>query len=143
MVPAEQADATDSPELRKEIFQQHTGTYMRLVQEVNKMLHKQVNALEDANIIPSSKLDYSGTRGGAPEGEDGQPKKETKKDSEATVTNNGLGNLDVSFLNSRAGSLREGMDPEVLERALAILEEMAAPKRKKKKRNNDANMEDR
>lgn len=44
------------------------------------------------------------------------------RDSEATVSNGGLGNLDVGWLNARAGDVGRRMEAEVLARVRGILE---------------------
>jgi len=46
------------------------------------------------------------------------------KDSEAGVRNSGLGDLDVGWLNARAGDVGRGMEAEVLGRVRGLLEGM-------------------
>lgn len=45
-----------------------------------------------------------------------------ERDSEAGVRNGGLGELDVGWLNARAGDVGRGMEGEVLGRVRGILE---------------------
>lgn len=52
----------------------------------------------------------------------GMPQK-MPKDSEAAVTNGGLGEFDIGVLNARAG-VREGGDGEVLEKVKRLLEDL-------------------
>lgn len=56
-----------------------------------------------------------------------------EKDSEADVKNSGLGNLDIGWLNSRAGAgdVGDGMQREVLERVREILEDMVGEGKEK------------
>ncbi|KAF2201323.1 hypothetical protein GQ43DRAFT_480814 [Delitschia confertaspora ATCC 74209] len=118
LIPSSSPTPIDSTHLRKQMLQSAAQNAMRLIDQIDATIHAQVNALADLYIIPSTSKEAKEetTHGSGPQ---------AKKDPQAAVTNNGLGNLDIGYLNSRAGSMQEAMDKELLARVNGILEELA------------------
>jgi hypothetical protein len=96
----------------KATFQSSTHTFFTLLSRISNSLEDQARALEAAGIIPPTAVK---TVSGAGEA----------TDSEAGVRNGGLGELDIGWLNARAGDVGKGMEGEVLARVRGILEGMS------------------
>ncbi|KAF2501467.1 hypothetical protein BU16DRAFT_436005, partial [Lophium mytilinum] len=116
----------------KATFQTSTRAFFTLITQISAQLTDQARALEAAGIIPptnakAASREMTGaemaamSEGGGPAGGlGGAP----ARDSEATVMNGGLGRLDVSWLNARAGDVGTRMEAEVLARVREILKEV-------------------
>ena len=64
-------------------------------------------------------------------------------DPEVSITNSGLGELDVGWLNARASDVGKGMEAEVLGRVRMVLEGMAGEGKEQEKREDaDESMQD-
>ncbi|KAF2815147.1 uncharacterized protein BDZ99DRAFT_515897 [Mytilinidion resinicola] len=116
----------------KATFQTSTRAFFTLITQISAQLTDQARALEAAGIIPPTNAKAAsremtgaeaaallGAAGGGPAGAIAGAQ---VRDSEATVTNGGLGELDVGWLNARAGDVGRGMEAEVLARVREILE---------------------
>ena len=77
---------------RKEAFLAHVRDYFSTLKGLEKALEKQTLALEDANIIPADR---------------------EQQFTETGITNGGLGNLDVAWLNSRRRDVGLGKEQEL------------------------------
>ncbi|KAL9078105.1 MAG: hypothetical protein Q9157_002988 [Trypethelium eluteriae] len=141
---------SDSPSLsaHKEAFRDASASYYTLLQSVSARLRRQVYALEEAGLISESADRYSEAAsssasaiagaGGAAQaagmqddgkqtarvsaGIVGQPAQDVGR--EAPVTNGGLGNLDVGWLNSRGEGVERGKEGELMEEARRLLEKV-------------------
>ncbi|KAF2787298.1 hypothetical protein K505DRAFT_316962 [Melanomma pulvis-pyrius CBS 109.77] len=109
----------DTPTNRKLILQQCSQDLFTSVGEISAALHAQITDLHEAKVIPATQIRYI-----PPTTRPGQQPVETPRDSEMTVTNGGLGDLDVGILNARAG-VRQAGGGEVLDRVRGILETLA------------------
>ncbi|OCK81497.1 hypothetical protein K432DRAFT_381294 [Lepidopterella palustris CBS 459.81] len=119
----------------KQIFQSNTDTFFTLVTQISSSLHAQALALETAGIIPANANKTAARELTAADiarvtGSSGVDLAAVEtsgfgtRDSEATVRNGGFGDLDVGWLNARAGDVGRGMEAEVLARVRKLLEEM-------------------
>ncbi|KAF2176374.1 hypothetical protein K469DRAFT_682547 [Zopfia rhizophila CBS 207.26] len=114
---------TDSTSLRKLVFERNVQTFFTLITQTKEKLHDQINALEASNVIPSEQLKFvSATI--APPGQGGPAPEAKLQNPEASMTNGGMGDLDIGILNARAGILRQEMDGELLGRVRGVLEEL-------------------
>lgn len=129
---ASSSSATDSPQVRRDAISSSAKEYFAAVFDISRELHKQVDDLEEAGVIPAQEVRYTartvreedagfGGQGGLL-AKAGMPQTQPK-DSEATVTNGGLGEFDIGVLNARAG-IREGGEDEVLEKVKRLLEDL-------------------
>lgn len=117
--------ATRSIKDQKEEFKVATSQYFSLLSSIDVRLRRQINALEEADIIPaeaaskdaqntSNLTSAFATLGG------GASVKGTSG-SKQTNSNGGLGNLDVAWLNSRNDKVGKEMDAELWEKAKAFV----------------------
>ncbi|KAF9731477.1 hypothetical protein PMIN04_008215 [Paraphaeosphaeria minitans] len=122
----------DSPQARRDAISSSAKEYFAAVFDIARELHKQVDDLEDAGVVPATEIKYIartvreedasfGSKGGLL-AMAGMPQTQPK-DSEATVTNGGLGEFDIGVLNARAG-IREGGEGEVLEKVKRLVEDL-------------------
>jgi hypothetical protein len=89
--------------LRKTAFIAQTRTFHETLQRIEKGLLAQANALEDTGLIPA----YT-------------PK--TVPGEKDEITNGGLGNLDVGFLNGRARDVAIGKEGKLVAEARRVAE---------------------
>ncbi|KAF2459469.1 mediator complex, subunit Med11, partial [Lineolata rhizophorae] len=117
-------------EARKANFQQHARTYFSVVSRLSDELRTQAAQLEEAGIIPAEamRLESGGGGGGGPEAEAGGAAGARSRQAAGTtqtaaqVTNGGLGNLDVGWLNSRAGKAVGDKEAKLWDKARELLE---------------------
>lgn len=119
---------TSAPQSPDELFEKHTKNFYDQIQAVSARLRRQIYALEEANIIaaesqstesqipPPPPQPVTGIRPGTALA---QP----KADPPMAITNGGLGNFDVGWLNSRWDNVGKIKDAELLAEARARLEE--------------------
>lgn len=116
-----------SLEERKSAFSQHTEAYYTGLQSVVARLRRQAYALEEAGIIAAEApalASSSQQRQTAPSIGPGraQPAAAHSQDAER-ITNGGLGNLDVGWLNSRGNKVGAEKESELVEEAKRLLED--------------------
>ncbi len=104
-------------EQRKEAFTEHTKAYYTTLQAIVARLRRQTYALEEAGIIAAEApkalpSNANKNQAGA------APVKESEK-----ITNGGLGNLDIGWLNSRGNKVGAEKENELVEEAKQLLEE--------------------
>ena len=119
-VAAEEGGKVATIEERREVFEEHAKTYYTTLQAIVARLRRQAYALEEAGIIPAeahTTLSSNAQRG--------QPGAAAAKESER-ITNGGLGNLDVGWLNSRGNKVGAVKESELVEEAKKLLEETLA-----------------
>ena len=114
-------------EERKEAFAEHTKAYYTSLQAVVARLRRQAYALEEAGIIAaevpslssSTQQRHPSLAGGA---QRGQPAAAPVQEPER-ITNGGLGNLDVGWLNSRGNKVGAEKESELVEEAKRLLQD--------------------
>ncbi|KAK4985476.1 hypothetical protein LTR66_003107 [Elasticomyces elasticus] len=107
----------------KQAFTENTTAYYTHLQAIVARLRRQVYALEEAGIIEAEARNHNaiaaksvtlpGTGGQA-----GRTGPEPEK-----ITNGGLGNLDVGWMNSRGNNVGAQKEAELIEEAKQMLEE--------------------
>ena len=119
----------DTPEDRRSAISASAYEYFTAVFNLGNDLHKQVADLEEAGVVAAEEVRYIAR---TDEGQNASilaqpgmaPGPQTRaKDTEATVTNGGLGDFDVGVLNSRA-AVRENGEDEILERVKQLLKDL-------------------
>ncbi|KAF2704253.1 hypothetical protein K504DRAFT_462825 [Pleomassaria siparia CBS 279.74] len=109
----------DTPETRKDVLLQCTIDLFTFISTTSSALNEQIADLQAASVIPATQIRVAPI----PITRPGQQADERPRDPESTVTNGGLGDLDVGILNARAG-VRQAGGEEVLDRVKGILEEL-------------------
>ncbi|KAK5006445.1 hypothetical protein LTR28_006483 [Elasticomyces elasticus] len=114
---------SDSLQDHKQAFTENTTAYYTHLQAIVARLRRQVYALEEAGIIEAEARNHNaiaaksvtlpGTGGQA-----GRTGPEPEK-----ITNGGLGNLDVGWMNSRGNNVGAQKEAELIEEAKQMLEE--------------------
>lgn len=105
-------------EQSKEAFAAKTRDYTVIVQSVAARLRRQVYALEEANIITAKRARQQAAAPVPQPGRPGQPAQQPPMQ----ITNGGLGNLDVSWLNSRSDMVGKQKEAELWAEARRQLE---------------------
>lgn len=123
----------------KEAFTKNATAYFTHLQAIVARLRRQAYALEEAGIIAADAPTLSNTssieqtqaipagqgagiRRGAPVAP-GMPQRQAQEEPER-VTNGGLGNLDVGWLNSRANRVGKEKEAELIAEARKMLEDV-------------------
>jgi len=139
---SEQQEASDS----KEAFEAHTTAFYTHIQAISALLHRQVYALEEAGIIaPSATSDLDlqplpppasqvagrpgllGAPGGRPGGVGpgaGAAAQGGQEQPQMQITNGGLGNLDIGWLNARRDVVGKKKENELWKDIRKRLEEL-------------------
>jgi len=137
-----QLDGTNA----QEAFEAHTTAFYTHIQAISALLHRQVYALEEAGIIaPSATSDLdlqsppppasqaAGRPGllGAPSGRPGgggagagAPGQSGQEQSQMQITNGGLGNLDIGWLNARRDVVGKKKENELWREIRKRMEEL-------------------
>ena len=113
--------------VRKKAFTEHTKAYYTNLQAVVARLRRQAYALEEAGIITA---EAPGLSSGAQQRQTvstagpGRAQSAVQSTQEPErITNGGLGNLDVGWLNSRGNKVGAEKESELMEEAKRLLEE--------------------
>lgn len=124
--------ATLSLESSKQAFETHVTEYYTKLQAVVARLRRQAYALEEAGIISAEaaaltsssaaagRNDATSQRAGSP----GAASTETGR-----ITNGGLGNLDIGWLNSRGNKVAAQKENEIMVEVKELLQDMLANKK--------------
>jgi len=137
----------------KDTFERHTTAFYAQVQSITALLRRQAYALEEAGIISAAKdssldlqppppppsavglarvgMPAGGGRPGMAPGGSGQAGKEV---AQMPITNGGLGNLDIGWLNSRRDTIGKQKEGELWKEARRMLEEMVGQEGDKEER---------
>ncbi len=107
-----------SVEERKEAFTENTKAYYTHLQAVVARLRRQAYALEEAGIIAPEPSSLGGLQQKQSVGQGGLNAQGMER-----ITNGGLGNLDVGWLNSRGNKVGVDKESELLDEAKKLLEE--------------------
>ncbi|KAL8694988.1 MAG: hypothetical protein Q9218_000460 [Villophora microphyllina] len=127
----EKPDTSDqSIAKRKERFAAASSQYFSLLSSVDVRLRRQISALEQAEILPSEvTAKESQTSSDATSMHiSGGSLPRTVGSSKDTTTNGGLGNLDVSWLNSRNNKVENDMEAELWEGAHHLVQKILEAK---------------
>jgi hypothetical protein len=119
-VDLEEGGKAATIEERREVFTEQTKVYYTTLQAIVARLRRQAYALEEAGIIPAEA--HTTLSSNAQRGQAGAA---AAKESER-ITNGGLGNLDVGWLNSRGNKVGAEKESELVEEAKKLLEETLA-----------------
>lgn len=117
---------------RKAAFSVHTQDYYTRLQAVVARLRRQAYALEEAGIIAaelpalssSSQQRSTAPTAGPQRGQTAAPPAQELEH----ITNGGLGNLDVGWLNSRGNKVGAEKEGELIEEAMKLLEDTLLPR---------------
>lgn len=118
-----------SIEEQKEKFTVASSQYLALLSSIDVGLRRQINALEDAEILPkeaASKDLQSSQVAAMATSNLGGPAPQTRQiaGNRAVITGGGLGSLDVGWLNSRNDRIGKGMEAELWEEAQSFTENL-------------------
>ncbi|KAF2481549.1 mediator complex, subunit Med11 [Neohortaea acidophila] len=118
--PVQENNASPSLEERKEAFTHHTEAYYTGLQSVVAQLRRQTYALEEAGIIAPEASSITST---TQQQRLGVSAPTTAHDSQR-ITNAGLGNLDVGWLNSRGNKVGAEKENELVKEAKKLLQDV-------------------
>ena len=128
-------DSAESPNLprpiarQKEDFTRASSQYLRLLSSIDVRLRRQINALQDAEIVPAeaatrdSQISQAIPSALPALGVSAILSKQTGG-NRTVVTGGGLGSLDVGWLNSRNDHIGKGMEAELWEEAQHFVERL-------------------
>ena len=122
-----------SIEDQKEAFTTASSQYLTLLSSIDVRLRRQINALEDAEIISAEATSRDSQSIQAPPPTFpamGGPATQSKQTAgnRAVITGGGLGSLDVGWLNSRNDHIGKGMEAELWEEAQNFVEKLRRKK---------------
>ncbi|KAH9836887.1 Mediator complex protein [Teratosphaeria destructans] len=115
---AEQGEDVDA---RKRAMEEHVQAFLVTLQSATTKLKRSVYALEEAGIIEPDATTTQLTSSTAATGRGGQPAAHAER-----ITNGGMGNLDVGYLNSRGNQVGAEKEAELMEEARRFAEGMLA-----------------
>jgi len=104
-------DETGPLAANKVVFQQNYAEFLRLLAEVNGALNDEANHMVDAKLMPEK-----------------APKKGSTADG---VTNEGMGNIDVGYLNSRTRDVGAVKERELVGEMKGMLEKLIEEQEKR------------
>ena len=119
-VDVEEGGKAATVEERKEVFAEQTKAYYTTLQAIVARLKRQAYALEEAGIIPAEAHTTLSSSA-----QNGQAGPAVAKEPER-ITNGGLGNLDVGWLNSRGNKVGAEKESELVEEGNKLLEDTLA-----------------
>ncbi|KAL8969709.1 MAG: hypothetical protein Q9183_001870 [Haloplaca sp. 2 TL-2023] len=121
-----------SLEQRQETFAAESSRYFSTLSSVDVRLRRQVTALEKAAIIPSevtTKGSQTNQSLGEPtSSQSTSPSFRSQVAGKDMFTNGGLGNLDVSWLNSRNNIVEKEMEAELWDKAEVLVQRLSEAK---------------
>ena len=114
-------DQSRSLEKQKDVFTAASSEYLKLLSSIDARLRRQINALQDAEIIPAEAVtrdSQSGQTISSSSPAMGGPAPLSKQTGgRSVITGGGLGSLDVGWLNSRNDYIGKGMEAGLWEEA--------------------------
>ena len=119
--------------VKKAQFEEHVRAYYTGVQAAVAKMRRQAYALEEAGVI-SAEAPAFGTSSQRRQPADGTPHDRASAQKAGTeeevdrITNGGLGNLDVGWLNSRGNKVSAEKEAELIKEAKALLEDVTSQK---------------
>ncbi|KAL8842665.1 MAG: hypothetical protein Q9170_000440 [Blastenia crenularia] len=116
-----QEDQIRGLDQRKEAFTVAISQYFALLASIDVRLRRQISALENAEIIPPELT----AKESQPDIERSDPIARPIVPNKNTVTNGGLGDLDVGWLNSRNINIETIMEAELWAKAERLVQTLA------------------
>jgi hypothetical protein len=119
---------------RKQAFQQNSTAFYNNLQAVVAKLRRQAYALEEAGIITPEAASLSTVVVQAPKppanqsNQPGRPPQQTDQQVER-ITNGGMGNQDIGWLNSRGNRVGADKEKELVEDTKKLLDDLLAGER--------------
>ena len=112
-------------EEREEAFTDHTKAYYTTLQAIVARLRRQAYALEEAGLIAAEAPTLSSGSQQKPALPNGRgPSAAAPVQDPPRLTNGGLGNLDVGWLNSRGNKVAAEKESELVQDAKKLLEDV-------------------
>ncbi|KAF2765565.1 hypothetical protein EJ03DRAFT_205371 [Teratosphaeria nubilosa] len=115
---AEQGEDVDA---RKRAMEEHIQTFLVTLQSATTKLKRNVYALEEAGIIQPEATTMQLPSSTAATGRGAQSAAQVEK-----ITNGGMGNLDIGYLNSRGNQVGAEKEAELMEEASRLAEGVLA-----------------
>ena len=118
-------------EARKQAFQQNSTAFYNNLQAIVAKLRRQAYALEEAGIITPEAATLSTISVQAPKpptNQPGRPPQQADQQPER-ITNGGMGNQDIGWLNSRGNGVGADKEKELVEDAKKLLGDVLAESR--------------
>ncbi|GAB7331681.1 hypothetical protein MBLNU13_g03668t1 [Cladosporium sp. NU13] len=115
-------------EARKQAFQQNSTAFYTNLQAIVAKLRRQAYALEEAGIITPEAATLSTISVQAPKppaNQPGRPPQQVDQQPER-ITNGGMGNQDIGWLNSRGNGVGADKEKELVEDARKLLGDVLA-----------------
>lgn len=105
-------------------FSAASSQYFSVLSSIDVRLRRHITALEDADILPSEAvlLNFHTVQSEV------DPPQRTSAKSKNTITNGGLGNLDIGWLNSRNNDIEKTMEAELWEQAQGLVQKTLVDK---------------
>ncbi|KAL8733842.1 MAG: hypothetical protein Q9166_001830 [cf. Caloplaca sp. 2 TL-2023] len=127
-----QGDQIQSMEQRKESFVTASSQYFSLLSSIDVRLRRHISALEHAEIIPSEATARDSQTGvnALSSATKTSSSLFTRSAARDTVTNGGLGNLDVGWLNSRNNNVEKEMEAELWGEAHSLVQKTLETKKR-------------
>ncbi|CAD6442675.1 d44b1866-8019-4497-b108-059e40ed5e2f [Sclerotinia trifoliorum] len=122
----EPGEAQSSQE-KRQAFENASNAYLKTLQSVDVRLRRQILGLEEADIIPAEKVKSKNKGKPAAEPVERRPAvpgNMAGNKADDTITEGGLGNLDIGFLNSRSGRVGRDMEAELWAKSRRFLEDL-------------------
>lgn len=110
-------------EQRKANFAAASSQYFATLSSIDDQLRRHITALEDAGILPSEAV-IQETRSAPTHAQTASPpSKQPATKPKSTITNGGLGNIDIGWLNSRNDNVEKIMEAELWEQAQLLVQQ--------------------
>ncbi|KAL8763118.1 MAG: hypothetical protein Q9184_001011 [Pyrenodesmia sp. 2 TL-2023] len=115
-------DEGQDMEKRKGDFAAASSQYFATLSSIDAQLRRHITALEDAGVLPSEAV-IQGTQPAPTQAQAASySSKEPPAKPKSTITNGGLGHIDIGWLNSRNDNVEKIMEAELWEQAQILLQ---------------------
>jgi len=111
--------STATSEERREAFSKHTKAFYTTEQSIVAKLRRQVYALEEAGI---TEKDASAQQAQVPAPLGQKPGMQSNAQQASRITNGGMGNLDIGWLNSKGNKVGAEKENELMQETKELLE---------------------
>lgn len=115
-------DEGQNMEQRKAEFAAASSQYFATLSSIDVQLRRHITALEDAGILPSEAVIQETQPAPTQAQAASHPSKQPSAKPKSTITNGGLGNIDIGWLNSRNDNVEKIMEAEVWEQAQLLVQ---------------------
>lgn len=131
-------DNTQEPatlEARKQVFQQNSSDFYENLQAIVARLRRQAYALEEAGITQKKATTVSTiavapkqlpNQPGMSRPQPGRPPQQPAAEQPERITNGGMGNQDIGWLNSKGNRVGADKENELIEDAKTLLDDVLA-----------------